>query len=208
MIIVFLAIPLPTTNGSYEELITSLKQGNKKLTSEEKEALLDENNPRMGGKEAEVTIVGFFSFDCPGSQAMHSAIREIGVNYADDVTIIHRDFPATENAIRYSLAARCAGEQEKFWPMYDRLFQQNELKPDKIHSLAQRLNIDTEQFQECMEGAKYMEEITQDMKDGKKLGVQGSPTTFINGYKIGKPIPRDIFMSIIETITDTENRTE
>lgn len=198
LIAVFLFILLSRSDTPYQRLVTNLKQGNKELTQKEKEALLDESNPRLGSENADITIVEFFSFNCPGAQSMHSTIREIGINYADNVKIIHRDLPTTQNAIQYSLAARCAGEQGKFWSMYDRLFQQEDLKLNKIDSLAQRINIDMEQFRKCFENGKYVEDIKEDMRDGETLGVQGSPTTFINGYKIERPIPRDIFMSIIE----------
>ncbi len=204
LFIVNLFIPAPTTEKSHQELIHRLKEGNKTMTKKQKNLLEDKNNPRIGNKEAEITVVTFLSFDCPKSKAMHSIIREIGINYTKSVKIIFRDFPTSKEAIQLSLAARCAKEQGLFWPIYDKIYQKP--KASAINLLAKQINMDMEKFQKCFKNNKHKKEIKKDIQEGKQLGVKGTPTTFINGYKIERKIPRKIFISIIETIINAEKR--
>ena len=204
--IILLLIPAPKQNDQGKDLIKKFKQGNQELSKEEKEWLNDPESPTYGTSSPEVTIVEFFSFDCPGATQMHSTVREIGIEYKNKVEINFRHFPTNEKAIQYSVAAECAHQQGKFWGMYDKLFQhRSQMSKDKIMPLANQLGLNMNKFSQCMQNEATLERVKQDMKEGNKLGVQGSPTTYINGYKIEKPIPENVFKSIIEEILKDDN---
>lgn len=197
--IILLLLPTPEQNNQGENIIKKFKQENQELSQEEKRWLNNPNAPSYGTSSPRVSIVEFFSFDCPGATQMHSTVREIGIKHKDEVKIVFRHFPTSEKSIQYSLAGECARQQEKFWGMYDKLFQnRSQMSEDKIMPLANQLGLDINKFSQCMQNEATLEKIKQDVREGEKLGVQGSPTTYINGYKIERPIPEDIFKSIIE----------
>jgi protein-disulfide isomerase len=126
----------------------------------------------------------------------------VGLRYSDKVKHIYRDFPALgENSVNLALAARCAGEQGLFWPMHDKLFQnQGVSTPKELLELANQIGADTVKYELCYSQKKYLNLIQKDFLDGETLGVNGTPTWFINGQKIEGDIPLNIFTQIIEEL--------
>ncbi len=159
------------------------------------------NNQWTGATNPKVTIVEFADFQCPNCISAYKTVREIGIKYKDDVKIIFRDYPVYEGSINIAMAARCAGNQGLFWPMHDMLFQK---KPNSdintLTNLAVQLGANKNDFLSCMQSKKQLPYISKDYTDGINMGVTGTPTFFINGYKIPGNIPRDIFIMIIEEL--------
>jgi len=81
-------------------------------------------------------------------------------------------------AFKAAEAARCAGEQGKYWEMHDRLFEnQKTLEPWATH--AQAIGLDAGRFEQCMSGGKFVREIRRDMEEARKAGVTGTPAFFL-----------------------------
>ena len=81
-------------------------------------------------------------------------------------------------AFKAAEAARCAGEQGKFWEMHDRLFaNQKELEPAKPH--AEAIGLDVPKFEGCLSAGKYAEAIRKDMAEAQKAGINGTPAFFL-----------------------------
>jgi len=91
------------------------------------------------------------------------------------------DFPLEsihKFAFKAAEAARCAGEQGKFWEMHDRLFaNQNLLEPAKPH--AEAIGLDVAKFEGCLSAGKYAEAVRKDAAEGSKAGVTGTPLFFL-----------------------------
>jgi protein-disulfide isomerase len=91
------------------------------------------------------------------------------------------DFPLEsihKFAFKAAEAARCAGEQGKFWEMHDRLFSnQTSLEPAKPH--AEAIGLDGPKFEACLSAGKYAEAIRKDAAEGQKAGVTGTPLFFL-----------------------------
>lgn len=156
------------------------------------------NNYSLGSTNPEITIVEFSDFACPYCKNSFPKIREIGIKYKNKVKHIFRDMPLHENSIDLAMAGRCAGEQGLFWPMHDKLFQNQEtLKTTELVSLAGQIGADTEKFKACLESKKYLNQISKDYSDGEALGVKGTPAWFINGEKIEGDIPMQTWEEII-----------
>jgi len=95
---------------------------------------------------------------------------------------VFRDFPLNfhKNAMNAAKAASCAGEQGKYWEMHNRLFEnQKALEVDDLMASAEKLGLDTGKFKECFESDKFEKEANQDMLDGRKAGVRGTPSFFV-----------------------------
>lgn len=146
------------------------------------------NNPSLGASDPKVTIVEFSDFACPFCKASFPGLREISLKYKDGVKIIFRDWPGHDNSLVLAMAAYCAGEQNKFWEMHDKLFQNQSdtfgTDKNQLAALAQQLGVYNQEFQTCFDQQKYLPQIQKNFTDSELLGVTGTPTWFINGKKI------------------------
>ena len=162
------------------------------------------DDPAWGNPDAPLQIVEFADFECPFSREESLVVRELMLRFPEKIHFVYRDFPLEDihpHALRAAEAANCAQEQNKFWPMHDKLFQnaQRLTDPDlKLYALEVGLNI--LQFNQCFDGRKYKEEIEQDQADGLAAGVSGTPTFFVNGTRIPGALPLGLWEQIITRI--------
>ncbi len=97
---------------------------------------------------------------------------------------VFMEFPLAmhQKAFKAAEAAECAGDQDKFWEMHDRLFaNQNALAPEDLLKHAEALGLDASKFKECLDGGKHSDEIKKDMAEGQKAGITGTPA-FLLGF--------------------------
>lgn len=112
-----------------------------------------------------------------------------------------KDFPLPNHAqaLKAAEAAHCAGEQNKYWEMHDRMFanQQALMVPQlKEHALA--LGLDGTTFTQCLDSNKYADAVNADLQYGTKLGVSSTPTMYINGRPVIGAQPYEYFQSVID----------
>jgi protein-disulfide isomerase len=140
----------------------------------------------LGREDAPLTMVEFTDLQCPFCrQYMLTSFDEIKKNWIDTgkLRYISRDFPLDfhTQAMPAARAARCAGEQGKFWEMRLGLMRNaNLLSPDYIRKTASDLKLDAKPFEECIASRKFDAEIQAETREGTALGVGGTPT-FILG---------------------------
>ena len=166
-------------------------------------ALGDGSNYWLGTSNPKVTIVYFGDFACPMCKSFFPTIREISTNYKKNVKIVFRDFPVISSySMDLALAARCAGEQGFFWVMHDKLFlnQGKVSNKQEIMNLAKQMSLDVGRFEYCFDNKKYLQQIKKDYEDGVKLNIKGTPTIFINGYKIEGNAPYDVLTQAIKML--------
>lgn len=163
------------------------------------------DDPTFGNPEAKLTIVAFEDFQCINCANEFPIVRSMLNNNQDKVNFVFRDFPLSDihpQAQKAAEAAQCAHEQGQFWTYHDRLFaNQNALAVTDLKSYAAQLNLNTAQFDNCLDTSKYKDEVEADFNDGLKAGVTGTPTFFFNGNKVAGGISADGFEQIIEYFT-------
>jgi protein-disulfide isomerase len=171
------------------------------LVDEKNLQAMVKNSYSLGGG-GKVVIIEFGDFSCPRCKESFSNVREIGQKFKNDVKIYFKDFPVvSESSATLALAARCAGEQGLFWPMYDKLYiNQGVTTEEQLTELAKQIGADTNRFTICFNNKKYLSDIRRDYNDGTTLGLTGTPSWFINGEKIEGAIPHDIFIKNIELL--------
>jgi len=168
------------------------------------------NRPTFGNPDAKIVIVEFSDFRCPYCVSEFPIIREIASKYQDDILYIYRNFISQES-LPPAHSAMCADEQGKFWQMHDRLFinADKTLSYADLQDLAVKSGVNLQQFNSCMENQTYLQGIIEDVEDGTNLGVSGTPTFFINGYKATGVISKEEWEEAIERllsiIEDGEN---
>lgn len=142
------------------------------------------NSPVWGPLDAPVTIIEFSDYLCPACQAAHDATKKIRERYQGKIKWVFKDYPLKRHkgAKKLAEAARCAGDQEKFWEYQDLLFA-TKGKPDsdQLKAYAEKLGLETNRFDQCLETGKYIAEIEKDIASATKAGVGATPTFIING---------------------------
>ncbi len=110
--------------------------------------------------------------------------------YKGEVNFVVRNFPNHFNSILAAQSAEAAGEQGKFWEMYAKLFEnqkewgeQKTPQTEIFMSYAQEIGLDMAKFKEALDSKKYESKITTDKSEGLALGVDATPTFYINGIK-------------------------
>ncbi len=169
-------------------------------------AALPDDDAVLGDPNAPVTIVEFSDFQCPFcGKFFDETFPQIKKKYIDTgkVKLVYRDFPLGihEMAQTYAEAAECAHEQGKFWEMHDKIFgeQKNGVATvDDLKKWARGFGVKEDQFNTCLDTKKYAEEVTKDLKDGEAVGVQGTPSFFINGKLVVGAVPFSVLEKEIE----------
>lgn len=159
------------------------------------------NGPSKGPAAAAVTIVEFSDFQCPFCGRMAPTLRRIEGKYQDQVRIVFRDFPLPmhSDAPKAAEAGRCAAEQGRFWPMYDKLFaNQTSLRVPDLKRYAVEVGVEARAFDACLDGGKYDGAWRADLKEGEGYGIAGTPTFFINGRPLLGVPPFEVFEEIID----------
>ncbi len=153
------------------------------------------NPPNQSGSPtASVTLEEFADFQCPQCAAKHPVINEVKSLYGSRIHFIFRDFPldipAHDKAYDAAVAAEAAGMQGKFWEMHNLLFtNQSAWTADPNYrqiwgGYAQKIGLDVAKFQTDMAGIATKSRVDADKQRGKVLGVNSTPSLYINGVSI------------------------
>jgi protein-disulfide isomerase len=159
------------------------------LTAPESPAfsIATDDQPAKGTANAAVTIVEFTDFECPSCARQHPVLERIVSEFGDRVRLVVRDFPLSQhpNARKAAEAAEAAREQGKYWEYAGVLFRsQSALGVDKLRQYATDLGLDRARFDASLDSGKFADKVQRDLMDGRKLGINGTPTVYINGKRI------------------------
>jgi protein-disulfide isomerase len=163
---------------------------------------VEATDPSLGRASAPVTLIEFSDFQCPFCQRVEPTLKKIRDTYGDKVRIVWKDFPLTQihpQAFKAGEAAHCAGDQGKYWEYHDRLFaNQQLLQTEDLKKHAADLGLDTAAFTACLDTSKYGERVRDGVAEGTRLGVNSTPTIYINGRVLAGAHPYETFVSVID----------
>ena len=150
-------------------------------------------NHVIGGGTKHVSLVEYGDFQCPFCGQYYPTLKQITDTYKQDITFQFRHFPITslhQNAFAASRAAEAAGKQGKFFEMYDALYQTQQswsssnAPQSTFEQYAAQLKLDVTKFRADYTSGEVNDAINADMAAGNKLGVQGTPTFFLDGKQV------------------------
>ena len=192
--------------GEYDQVLAQLKQmedANKPIAPEVFAQTLKPGAGEFGKADAKVIIVEFSDFQCPYCVRAADATKILKGKYADRVRIVFRQFPLSfhQNAHLAAQASLEALAQGKFWEMHDKMFaNQRELERPALEKYAQEIGLDMKKFKTALDAGTHKAAVDADMELGQKVGVQGTPTMFINGEKVPDPSNADAVGQKIEEL--------
>ena len=120
--------------------------------------------------------------------------------FSDKVRLVYKDFPLAfhEGALPAAEAARCAGEQGRFWEYHDLLFvAQPAFSTADLVGYAARLGLPAEPFTACLESNRHRDAVRADMAEARAAGVRGTPTFFVNGRRLVGAQPLQAFQTAV-----------
>jgi protein-disulfide isomerase len=161
----------------------------------------------QGSPDAPVTVVEFSDFGCPYCAqfamevhpALHREFVETGQVRWRFVPFVLGIFPNGDAAAR---AGECAGDQDRFWPMHDLLYQrQREWKSDAPAELfveyARAAGLDTERFRACLGSERTAERIERNNRAAERAGVRATPSFVVNGRPVEGALPLEHFRMLL-----------
>ena len=168
--------------------------------------LVKENSNKLGSSSAKVVLVEFGDFQCPACAQAHPITKQFIEEYGDKLQFVFRNFPLPlhKNAVVAAQAAEAAGDQGKYWEMYDMLYVNQDAWSESNDALkifttyAEQLGLDVAKFRDTISKKKHIDKINADTDDGIKLGVNSTPTFFINGEKQSGGINYSVFKEKID----------
>ncbi|WP_354950074.1 thioredoxin domain-containing protein [Amycolatopsis sp. NPDC006131] len=144
-----------------------------------------------------VTVVEFLDLECEACRAAFPGVEKLRTEYAGKVTFVMRYFPipSHRNAELAARAVEAAGKQGKLEPMYQMMYEtqpqwgdQQVSHRDTFLGFARQLGLDMPAVETALDAQATIDRVLADRNDGTALGVQGTPTFFINGVQFtGRP---------------------
>jgi protein-disulfide isomerase len=152
-------------------------------------------------RRAAITIVAFSDFECPFCAKAETTLRALEDAHPGDVRLVFKNLPLPFHdharlAARGALAAQAQG---RFWEFHDRLFARSGTSLDRagLLKIAADLGLDPARFGRDLDDPKIEERIARDEADAKALGVNGTPTFFVNGRRVAGAQPQAAFEAMI-----------
>lgn len=160
-----------------------------------KESLILPTTYTKGPKDASVWLVEFSDFQCPACKVFSGVVSDLSKKYPDKLLVAYRYFPLNSHpqSVPSAIAAEAAGKQGKFWEMEQLLFEnQINFAPALYASLAAQLKLDMDMYTTTVNDPKTKELITSDVAYGNTIGINATPTFFLNGVKLNLLAPADL----------------
>lgn len=164
--------------------------------------LVKEDSWALGTPSAKVTLVEFGDFQCPTCKEYEPTVEAVVKKYGDKIYFVYRHFPITQAhqfALSSADAAEAAGMQGKFWEYHNKLFQISpNLDKDNLLKVAKELKLDEAKFSSDLGSDAARQRVLNDMESANKVGVNGTPTFFINGKQYS--------LSELQTVKDFQSK--
>jgi protein-disulfide isomerase len=157
--------------------------------------------PSRGETNAPITIVEFSDFECPFCVRAEEVVKQVLAAYPGKIRLVYRDYPLPfhARAQKASEAALCAGDQNKYWEMHEKLFaNQKALEVGQLKQYAKDLGLTTDKFDKCLDSGVKAAAVEDSKKAGEEAGVNGTPHFFINGRGFSGAQPFEKFKEIID----------
>jgi protein-disulfide isomerase len=156
-------------------------------------AVADDSHRLTEPDGSTVTLVEFLDFECEVCGAVYPVIEQLRAEYGDRVTFVVRYFPipSHRNSMNAAVAVEAAAQQGRFEAMYSRMFEtqsewgeQQESKAPLFRTFAEDLGLDLAMYDAAVADPATQERVASDFDAGRMLGVEGTPTVFVNDEQI------------------------
>lgn len=161
-----------------------------------------------GNKKAQVTLIEYLDFECEACGYYFPFVKQLSEEFKDDIRFVSRYFPLQghKNGLPAALAVEAASKQNKYWEMYNIVFENQKAwgerpkaDPTIFEKYAKQIGLNMEQFKKDIASKEVKDRVERDRLSGEKLGVNATPTFFLNGEKLQNLRSPEDFKNIIRT---------
>lgn len=157
----------------------------------------------FGNAKSPVVLIEYGDYECPYCAEAEPSLKTVYTTYQDQIAFVFRNFPLTTihpNALAAAAAAEAAGQQGKYWDMHDQLYggQQTwenltgSARTNAFVTYAKQIGINTTKFKQDLSSTKLTDKIQFDQAIGNKLGINATPTMYLDGKKLGDDVTGDL----------------
>lgn len=163
-------------------------------------ALVNDNAPSLGSKQATITVVEFSDFQCPFCRSSQDTIKQVLRSYQKEIRLIFLHLPLEIHSEAFSAAqaAFCAGQQNAFWTFHDALFASEDFSTEALNKIASGLHLNMPVFADCIKSEAARNAILRDLNEAQRLGINSTPTFLINGRVFRGALSFQDFKAAIE----------
>lgn len=169
-------------------------------------------NPKKGAENPAVRIVEFGDYQCRHCAQLASDLDHVIETFPEQVQVVWKDMPNAsthEYAEQAAVAAHCAKRQGKFWQYHDQLFaQQTRISESLFRSIAQDLDLDTQQFIQCFDSQNTLPVVQRDLEEALALELNATPTVFIGDERIVGQVSRAEIMAKVRQLINQSNQAQ
>ena len=164
------------------------------------------DSPFVGGANAKVTIVEFSDFQCPFCARALEKVDQLKKKYGNKIKIVFKNFPLPSHAnaplaARAGLCAQKLKGNESFWKLHDKIFaNQAALGRSDLVKYSGEMGLNEKAFEDCLDSEDIRKRVEADLEQGKGLGVQSTPTFYINGRPVQGNQGLETFIEIIDNL--------
>ena len=142
----------------------------------------------VGPDSAPVTVVAYCDFECPYCGEAFGRMKRLRLRFEHQFRFVFRHFPLIEKhplAQQAAEASEAAARQGRFWVMHDLLFEhQEDLETPDLYDYAKAAGLDMRSFKDDLHGRVHASRVLRDIKSGRRCGVTGTPTFFLNDARL------------------------
>ncbi len=160
-----------------------------------------------GSASSTAILIEYIDFECEACGAYYPLVKRLSDEYEDKILFVNRYFPLSghKNGLTAALAVEAAGRQGKYWEMHDLVFEEQRNWGERrsadstiFERYAEQLNLDMEQFKTDVNSREVKDRVMRDKNAGIGIGVNATPTFFLNGKKIQNPRGYEAFKSLLD----------
>jgi protein-disulfide isomerase len=162
---------------------------------------ISKQGPSLGAESAPVTVAAFVDFQCQYCKKVNDTLKQVVQSYGNNVRVIHKNLPLPNHpqSFKAAQAAFCAGEQGKFWPYHDLLFEHaNDLSEKALTESAAEAGVNLKEFNTCLDSEASKNAVMKDLQEARQAGIFSTPTFVINGRALKGARSLEDFKAIID----------
>ena len=158
------------------------------------------DTPVRGAADAPVTLVEYADYECTFCQQVEPELDRLRSEYKEKIALAYKDLPLPmhAHAQKAAEAAQCAGLQKKYWEYHDVLFKTKDLEVPQLKAKARELGLEAKAFDECLDSGQRAEAVKATLDEAQKLGLQGTPSFFLNGRFFNGVMKYDLLRQMVE----------
>lgn len=203
LVVVVVAFATRTSPGGSDEEAAS--------TSSAVSVVREDSHVLSDAGEGAPVLVEFLDFECESCRAAYPFVEQLRQEFAGELTFVIRYFPIPShaNAVNAAVAVEAAAQQGKIEEMYTRMYEtqtewgeQQTSKADVFRGFAQEMGLDMEAYDAAVADPATLERVEADRQDGLALGVQGTPTFFLDGELLQPASTEDFRAQVDAAVND------